>query len=261
LSGQAEEQVLTGGLNEVVRVGDTVRRRRGPWSERVTALVRHLERVGFRQAPRFIRAEGDFEVLEFLPGEVGSYPLTPAARSTTVLVSAARLLRGYHDATADIATTMPGGWMLADHEPAEVICHGDFAPYNCVLRGEEVVGLIDFDTAHPGPRSRDLGYAVYRFAPLTDPANEDGFGTVGEQAARAGLFCDSYGLTDPAARAAVITAAVDRLRDLVEHMRAQAAAGHEGFAAHVADGHDELYLRDIAHIEANAAAFAAAPAG
>ncbi|MER6760770.1 MULTISPECIES: phosphotransferase [Amycolatopsis] len=32
------------------------------------------------------------------------------------------------------------------------------------MRGEEVVGLIDFDTAHPGPRTHDLGYAFYRLA-------------------------------------------------------------------------------------------------
>ncbi|MGW7530803.1 aminoglycoside phosphotransferase family protein [Amycolatopsis sp. NPDC054798] len=244
-----DRQVFAGGLNTVVRVGETVRRERRPWSDRVAALLRHLETAGFRQAPRYFRAEGDTDVLEFLPGEVSNYPLTSPARSTTALLSAAKLLRAYHDATADLATAMPGGWMLPDQEPAEVICHGDFAPYNCVLRGEEVVGLIDFDTAHPGPRLHDLGYAVYRFAPLTDPANEDGFGSVEDQAARAKLFCDAYGLAD---RTAVVEAAADRLRDLVHLMRTQAASGHEGFASHVAAGHDRLYLRDVAYIEANA---------
>lgn len=246
--------MFVGGMNTVVRVGDTVRRERGPWSDRVAALLRHLEDVGFRQAPRYFGAEGGTDVLEFLPGEVGNYPLTSAARSTTALISAAKLLREYHDATADLV--LPGGWMIPDQEPAEVICHGDFAPYNCVLRGEEVVGLIDFDTAHPGPRLHDLGYAVYRFAPLTHPANEDGFGSIAEQAARAKLFCAAYGLTDPSGRAAVLESAADRLRDLVQLMRTQAAAGHEGFAGHVADGHDRLYLRDLAYLEANAAALA-----
>ncbi|WP_409184363.1 aminoglycoside phosphotransferase family protein [Amycolatopsis sp. VS8301801F10] len=240
-----------GGQDRVVRVGTTVRRERKPWSDRVAELLRHLENAGFRQAPRYFGTEGDTDVLEFLPGEVGNYPLTSAARSTTALISAAKLLRAYHDATAEIAATMPGGWMLPDQEPAEVICHGDFAPYNCVLRGEEVVGLIDFDTAHPGPRAHDLGYAVYRFAPLTDPANEDGFGSVEEQAVRVKLFCDSYGVTD---RAAILASAADRLRDLVQLMRTQAASGHEGFASHLAAGHDQVYLRDIEYLEANAEA-------
>ncbi|WP_020664019.1 hypothetical protein [Amycolatopsis benzoatilytica] len=31
----------------------------------------------------------------------------------------------------------------------------------------------------------------------------------------------------------------------------RAAAGHEGFAKHLAAGHDRLYLRDIAYLEAN----------
>ncbi|WP_244194675.1 hypothetical protein [Amycolatopsis echigonensis] len=51
---------------------------------------------------------------EFFPGKVSNYPLTSAARSTAALISAARLLRAYHDATADLAATMPGGWMLPD---------------------------------------------------------------------------------------------------------------------------------------------------
>ncbi|WP_244194674.1 hypothetical protein [Amycolatopsis echigonensis] len=62
-------------------------------------------------------------------------------------------------------------------------------------------------------------------------------------------------MTDPAARAAVIESAADRLRDLVHLMRTQAASGHEGFASHVAAGHDRVYLRDIAHIEANSAQY------
>lgn len=246
-----EREVLTGGLNEVVRIGGTVRRPRGPASDRVAELLRHLDKAGFRQAPRFLGVEDDTDVLEFLPGEVDGYPLPPAARSTTALVSAAKLLRAYHDATAGIAGSMRGGWLLPDQEPVEVICHEDFAPYNCVRRGDEIVGLIDFDYAHPGPRSRDLAYALYRFAPLTHPDNEDGFGSVPEQAARMKLFCDSYGTTDPT----LLDAVLARLHDQVRLIRSQAAAGHEGFAKHLADGHDLGYLRDIAYLEANQYSF------
>jgi len=36
-----------------------------------------------------------------------------------------------------------------------------------VFRKGMPVALIDFDTAHPGPRIWDVAYAAYRFVPLT----------------------------------------------------------------------------------------------
>ena len=47
----AEERSLGGNLNDAVRVGDTVRRRAGPWTPAVHELLRFLEREGF-PAPR-----------------------------------------------------------------------------------------------------------------------------------------------------------------------------------------------------------------
>ncbi|MBT0771020.1 aminoglycoside phosphotransferase family protein [Kineosporia sp. J2-2] len=240
-----------GGVNEVWRDGARVLRPAGPWTPRVHGLLRHLRAQGFTAAPapHGLSADGR-EVLDFLPGDVSNYPLTPAAASSRALVSAARLLRGYHDSTVGY---LPGdGWMFPPRPPAEVVCHGDFAPHNCVMDGEEVVGIIDFDTAHPGPRLWDVAYAVYRWAPLT--AAEEGFGTVAEQAVRARMFCDAYGL-DVAGRAALVDQAIARLHDLVAFMRAQAAAGSRAFAAHLADGHHLLYRGDAAYLERERAGF------
>ena len=64
---------LAGGdvTHGVVRVGDTVRRPRGPWSDAVAAYLLHLERVGFRGAPRYLGVdEHGRDVLEFVCGEV-----------------------------------------------------------------------------------------------------------------------------------------------------------------------------------------------
>ena len=36
------------------KVGDTVRRKTGPWTQAVHALLCHLERVGFDGAPRVL---------------------------------------------------------------------------------------------------------------------------------------------------------------------------------------------------------------
>ncbi|GAB3263121.1 aminoglycoside phosphotransferase family protein [Kineosporia babensis] len=194
------------------------------------------------------------EILDFLPGEVSNYPPTPAAASSRALISAAELLRAYHDSTVGYGSDVTEGWMLPVQTPVEVICHGDYAPHNCVLSGEEVVGIIDFDTAHPGPRLWDVAYAVYRWAPLTAPTNDSGFGTVAEQAVRARRFCDAYGLA-AADRAGLLEMVAIRLQALVDFMRAQAAAGSAAFASHVADGHDQLYLADVAYLRTHAQEF------
>lgn len=242
------EELAGGGVNRVHRAGDLVLRPTGPWTPRVHGLLRHVRARGFTAAPevRGIGADGR-EALSFLPGEIGHHPLSGAAASHEALVSAARLLRAYHDATADYAAAHAEGWQLPVRPPVEVVCHSDFAPYNCVLDGTTAVGMIDFDTAHPGPRVWDVAYSVYRWAPLTDPTNADGFGTIEQQAARARDFCDAYGLGD-ADRTILADTIVDRLEALVELIRTRAAAGDAAFRAHLEDGHDRLYLRDVAHV-------------
>ncbi|KUL39981.1 phosphotransferase [Actinoplanes awajinensis] len=248
-----EPEILTGGINSVLRIGDRVHRPTGPWSPRVHDLLRHLEAAGFTGAPRFHGLTPDGrEILDFLPGEVADYPLSPAATSTEALLSAADLLRAYHDATVPLARTAPrDGWQRSAIEPVEVICHGDYAPYNCVMTGDRTTGTFDFDHARPGPRLWDVAYAVYRWAPLTAPGSNDARGSVAEQSARLRLFCDRYGLTD-ADRAALLPTVVTRLHDMVAFMRARAAAGDPAFAAHLKAGHHRQYLGDAEYLSVRA---------
>ncbi|MEU4221587.1 phosphotransferase [Actinoplanes sp. NPDC026623] len=152
------------------------------------------------------------------------------------------------------------GRFAAAVEPVEVICHGDFAPHNCVLDGGRVVGVFDFDHAHPGTRLWDVAYAAYRWVPLTAPGNADGLGTTGEQAARLRVFCDRYGL-DGAGRAGLVDAVVARLHTLVGFMRAQAAAGNAAFAGHLAAGHHIQYLNDAGYVREQRLAFTPSAAG
>ncbi|MFI1798786.1 phosphotransferase enzyme family protein [Streptomyces sp. NPDC020379] len=244
-----ETELTGGGTTRVVRAGETVRRPVRPWTPAVHLLLDHLARRGFPGAPRQYGVdEQDREVLDYLPGEVGNYPLSPAVRGETALVTAARLLRSFHDSTAELAARPTAGWQFPAMEPAEVICHGDFAPYNCVFGDGRAVGVIDFDTARPGPRHWDLSYALYRFAPLTDPSNGDGFGDAPQQARRARLFLDAYGCTAPE-RAEVVESVPDRLRWLVTFMHEAADRGNTDFARHIEEGHADLYLRDIDHVE------------
>ncbi|SCG56737.1 hypothetical protein GA0070613_2718 [Micromonospora inositola] len=56
----SDEETLTGNVTTgVVRVGDTVRRPVGPWTDTVDALLEHLHAVGFIAAPRPLGRLGD----------------------------------------------------------------------------------------------------------------------------------------------------------------------------------------------------------
>jgi Phosphotransferase enzyme family len=244
-----EPELMKGGLNGVIRIGATVIRPTGSHSASVHSLLQHLESVGFEGAPRFISVDADqgTETVSFLDGETTDYPLADSFRTDRAMVSAAKLLRRLHDATTGFYGS-GYSWFLPARSPAEVICHGDFAPYNSVIRDGEVIGVFDFDTAHPGPRLWDVGYLAYRWVPLVSPRNPDGFGTFADQTRRLPILCDAYG-TDQMGE--VLDQAHDRLLAMVDSIRSFAAAGHAGFQAHLDEGADELYLRDARHIADN----------
>jgi aminoglycoside phosphotransferase (APT) family kinase protein len=116
----------------------------------------------------------------------------------------------------------------------------------------KLVGVIDFDHAHPGPRLWDLAYAAYRFAPITAPSNPDGFGTFQEQARRLRLFCDAYGLPD---RSQVMTTLIQRVQFMADMLLTGAAQGDTRMQANIAAGHLAIYQTDVAYLEANQAQF------
>ncbi|WP_199220854.1 aminoglycoside phosphotransferase family protein [Rathayibacter tanaceti] len=247
-----ELELPGGGTTRVVRVGDTVRRPFRAWSPAVHRLLETVSARGFGGAPVPLGIDGHGrEILSFLPGEVGNYPLSAEMRSRTALVSAAQLLRRYHDATVDLAADRTTGFRLEPLEPVEVVCHSDFAPYNVVFRGGTAVAVIDFDYARPGPRAWDLAYALYRFAPLSVAFGaEDEFSALGSQVRRLRAFLDAYGC-DRRERRAALDLVVPRLRALIALMTGAAADGDENFARHIEDGHVGIYVRDIAYIREN----------
>jgi hypothetical protein len=244
---EAEERLTGGNLSVVVRVGDTVRREAGPWTEPVQALLLHLRGMGIQEvpAPLGFDAQGR-EILSFIPGQVGHDPLPENLRSDEILMAAAKLLRRLHAATTGSALLRLSGWQAPVREPVEVICHGDFAPYNCVFEHGTLVGVIDFDHAHPGPASWDIAYALYRFVPLMASGNPDGFGTLPDQIRRAKLFCDAYGLTDRAQISAILKA---RVAGMATFLREGAARRDDRLLANIAAGHLASYEADTLYLE------------
>lgn len=249
------ERLEGGGLNEVRRQDATVLRPTGPWSDTIHRLLAHLRAKGFTLAPTFRElTEDGLEILDFLSGAIGGYPITSEASSPTALVSAARVLRALHDATSSFLLSPMDVWALPVQSPYEVICHNDFGPHNCVLNNNEVVGVIDFDFAGPGPRIWDVAYALYRWAPMSALPSTDANSSVQEQAARVRHFCDAYGL-DEGSRTRVVDATIARLRGLLTFVGSEAERGNEAFARMLLSGHDIVYQRDIAYIEEHRRAF------
>lgn len=164
-----------------------------------------------------------------------------------VLTAAAERLAAVHDAMSGF-DLQAGVWQLPVHQPVEVVCHNDFVPYNFVFDDDRtLIGVIDWDTASPGPRVWDLAYLAYRLVPLSGPANLDGLGSdLPERRRRLALLCRAYGhgLTP----VVVATTAIARLDDLADFTAARAVAG----ATHVA-GHVELYRDDAVWLTAHLA--------
>jgi hypothetical protein len=221
-----DEQELTGGnTTAVVRIGDTVHRAAGPWTPTIQRLLAHVRANGLTEVPEPLGLDDQGrEVVSFLPGDVPGWPAPEWLWSERVLADAGRLLRRFHDATVGFAVS-DAGWRLPTTEPAEVICHNDAAPYNMVFRGGLLAGLIDVDTASPGPRVLDLAYLAYRLAPLSGDAFAGAGYDVGhlDPMARLDALTSAYGM--PFRRAEVLGAMVDKLHDLADWSEARADGG------------------------------------
>ncbi|MGY0062643.1 phosphotransferase [Streptomyces sp. LZ34] len=210
-----EERLPGGFVTEVVRVGDTVRRRPTARTAYVRALLAHFADHGWPGAPRHLGTdERGREILSYLDGHVAWQPdQPPAIGDDESLAAMARLVREFHDLTA--------GTPLA--EGGEVVCHNDLSPKNTVYRPRPVA-FIDWDLAAPGRRVHDVAHACWQFCG-TGP---DGPGP-DETARRMAVVCDAYGTAAPD-RARLVATVLwwqDRCRRGIE---AQAAAGDPAMA-------------------------------
>ncbi|MGF6355533.1 hypothetical protein ABIE27_003448 [Paenibacillus sp. 4624] len=274
MSELPEEKLTGGNVNEVVRVGDTVRRSAHP-NRYVHKLLLHLEKEGFHQAPRYLGMdEKGREMLSYLDGDVpgNDYPeIESYMWSDESLIAVARLLRAYHDATVNFTTVEQSDNIYPDigrdersHESvdtdsknSEVVCHNDFALYNIVFRHGLPQGIIDFDLACPGPRMWDIAYTLYTCVPLANfsPKLEGQGKSVtlydSEKHAkvrkkRIAMFMKAYGLNVPPNLKHWV---VSRIRFMCKTLEDRAAAGELAFVKMVEEGHLAHYEREVIFLE------------
>jgi hypothetical protein len=228
-----EESLIGDGVTEgIVRIGDTVRRPRRPFSATVQSFLAHLHAAGFTGAPRpFGFDEQDREVLSYIPGDVPREPLPDWATSERVLVDLARLIRAEHDAAegwqppqdavwGSIPGAVPDGVVPLFRTP-ELVAHQDYCPGNVVFRDGRPVAFIDFDLARPTTRLADAINALYWWVPLLHPLDRPPALVDADVPRRIRTFADAYGMT-AGQRRQLVPLAVRRTHN--SHLTARAAA-------------------------------------
>lgn len=221
----------TANTGLVVRVGGTVRRPLRPTSAATHALLRHLEDVGFSEAPRLLGVDDrGREVLSYVPGHAVTPPYPRWALGEDALVSVAQLVRRYHEAVLSFDATVHR-WSPA-LPPAfsgeGLVTHNDLNLDNIVFRDGLAVALIDFDLAAPGSRLWDVACAARLWSPLRSPVDVDDARRA-RALERFRVFVRAYGPTgaDAASLVGAVRANHDWLYDIVG---TAAVAGHPGYS-------------------------------
>ncbi|WP_223166401.1 aminoglycoside phosphotransferase family protein [Nonomuraea sp. SYSU D8015] len=250
----ADEEILQDSAHRrVVRLGNTVRRPAHPWTPAVHALLQHLEEVAFPYSPRVLGIDQEGrEILTYLDGESGPQGWAMVVEDSG-LASFARLLRDYHDAVVGFRPPQGLRWSSGEAEPRddEVICHGDFGPWNIVWRDKRPVGILDWDYARPRPRLHDIAYALEYVAPFRDDAEclrWLRYPTPPDRRHRLETFAAAYGLTSTTG---LVDAVIEVQRDVIEQVRLLADAGHQPQAHWVANGFLDEADRRMAWSRAN----------
>jgi hypothetical protein len=251
---EIDVDTLDGGRErKIKKIGDKVIRPANAWSSDVHRFLEFLIRKGFDLVPKpYGFTEDSEEILSYVPGTAFNYPLPKIYMNDEMIIGAAKLLKRYHNISRDYINELRGDekWMLLPVKPAEVMCHGDFAPYNVTLIDDTPMGIIDFDTLHPGPAIWDIAYAVYRWIPFTSPENPDHYDDLDEQIRKIKVFMDSYG-ANAGQRVDLPVIMIKRLTALIDYMTAEADNGNRDYAKNLEDGHVIIYINDINYIVNN----------
>jgi Phosphotransferase enzyme family len=221
-----EIELQAGPLRPVHRVGDTVRRRPGWWTAAVHDLLRHLGDVGFDLAPAPLGFdERGREVLSYIEGESGrdTWRLIVGDEGLAAFASTLRCL---HDAVASYRPPASAEWAYGQMplRDGELVCHGDFGPWNLVWRDGTPVGIVDWDLAYPGPPLDDVAYALAYAAPFRDDDHAvrwQAFRGPPDRRHRIGVFAEAYGIKPDG----LVDAVIARQRKTADHTRILKARG------------------------------------
>jgi len=255
MSNSTEERLPGGRLTVVVRAGDTVRRQPKPWSNEVQKLLAHVRSRGFLLVPEPLGFdEQGREVLGYIEGET-SATVTPwpgALWSDELLTDVGKTVAAYHRAVADFVPSDLVQWQYRPRAllPGEIICHHDFAPYNAVFKGGQLLGMVDWEGAGPGTIQEEIAFLAWQWVPLSSSEHEvnDGSEPKVDQVTRLRLLLDSYGYED---RVGLIDAVIERVEISRSGIEERAAAGGLPYVALKNEGYTRGMESLIRHLEQN----------
>lgn len=183
----------------IYREGDVVHKESSPWTPAVHSLLRHLEAVGFDEAPKVVGTGFDFdgyETFTFIEGEF----VQPGPWTEEGAFAVGSLLQRVHRATAsfvppDEAQWRPWHGRRLGSSP-RIIGHCDVGPWNIVVRHDLPVALIDWDYAGPVDPLVELAEACWLNAKLHDDivAEREGLPPLSERVKHLRAIVDGYGL-------------------------------------------------------------------
>jgi hypothetical protein len=233
---------LTGGtLSSVVRIGDTVHRTTGPWTPVIHAVLRHVRDRGFDLAPEPLGFDSSGrEILSFIPGTtVGwSLPWPNLIRSEALLEQVGEMTAHYHRSVIDFRPVGPVPWQAGPSAlgASELVCHHDLGPYNVVVAGGRLTGVIDWDLAGPGSVLSDLAFVAWQWVPLHGliVTRLQGWSEQPDRGRRLDLLLDAYGLED---RSGFIDGVIERIGYNRDVMMRKAAEGSQAYQRLIQQGH------------------------
>lgn len=245
---QVEEPLAGGNLDDqIVRVGDTVRRTAGAWTPAVHALLEHLASGGY-PAPRPMGLdEKGREILSYEPGDAVHPDHLHHTASLKGLERAARLIADYHDAQQTFGAPVDAEWRDNGRDPTgsdEVLAHNDFAPWNLIAGPRWV--YIDWDLVAPGRRHWDLAWALHSFAGLWPEAGHSQTTVI----QRIVAFCDGARIAT-AERPSLLRTVVERTAHMATELVRRSEAGDPAYQRMVNDGHAEGWKAGSDHVAAN----------
>ena len=225
MSDDGEIALPGGNVGGAVRIGNTVRRRTGPWTPAVHALLGYLApRVPHVPLVMGFDDQGR-EVLSYLPGHVVDIGTGASTLSVAQVVSVVRWTRAFHDAVADFSHSGP--WRFFPVARPSMIGHNDIAPYNVCFDGDQLVGVFDWDLAGPSTPLLELAFIAWNCVPLWRDIGP------GNAAARLAVISATYGTL---AAGEILRAVPDRIQTMLDGIPVAAAAGDEGRARLMAAG-------------------------
>jgi aminoglycoside phosphotransferase (APT) family kinase protein len=222
-----------------------------PWSTSIHDLLRFIELTEF-PAPHVVGVDGDVEVLTWIDGESGAAGWEKIVPEDG-LCEWGRTLRRLHDAIATYRPRHDSLWSSGPGtcETGEIICHGDFGPWNAVWQGSEFVGLLDWDHARPASPMFDVAYALEYAAPFRDDGEcvtSLSYPQPPDRRRRIEIFCDAYGIAAPSNVAQLVA---EQQRTVLETCESLARRGIEPQAGWFRSGHGEELQARIEWTEAS----------